>query len=181
LGLFIAKQGVGKLTTKRLAKEVGISEAAIYKYFESKNDILVFALKFVQENLHKKITEIDSDTGDSLQKLLRVIRFQFNLLEENQGIPRVIFSEQIYLGSHLLREMYLQNINGYYAFLHGIIQEGIEKGTFRKDLNVDMAATSCMGLVQTTVFRWSIEGNGKGLINRADEIIDYLRKCWVKA
>lgn len=174
----IARQGVGKLTTARLAREVGLSEAALYKYFASKNEILYFALEFVHDMLADKMAQIMNGDGGPMEKLAGLIRFQFAFLQENQGIPRVIFSEQLYIGDQLLKEMYLKTINKYFSFLRGLVEEGIKGGVFRNDLEPDMAATACMGLVQTTVFRWSLAEDEMDLTGRADKIIAYLKDCW---
>ncbi|AGL00612.1 TetR/AcrR family transcriptional regulator [Desulfoscipio gibsoniae] len=174
----IAQQGVGRLTTARLAREVGLSEAAIYKYFDSKDDVLYFALKFVHDTLTSKMEQIISGKGDPVEKLIKLIQFQFAFLGENQGVPRVIFSEQLYLGNNELRQMYLQTIDKYFLFLQRLVKEGIHEGIFRKELDPEMAATACMGLVQTTVFRWSLTENKTDLNSKVNQIISFLKDCW---
>jgi AcrR family transcriptional regulator len=174
----IAQHGVGKLTTARLAREVGLSEAAIYKYFDSKNDILHFALEFVHDALTSQIERITAGLGGPMEKLSKLIQFQFAFLREHQGVPRVIFSEQLYLGNNELREMYLQTIDKYFLVVQRLVEEGIQGGVFRRELDPEMAAAACMGLVQTTVFRWSLAGNQTDLSSKANQIIAYIKDCW---
>ena len=49
-GSLIFKYGSEHLTVKRIAAEVGISEAAIYRHFKSKKSILSFLLSHIEES-----------------------------------------------------------------------------------------------------------------------------------
>ena len=42
----ISKQGYQELTTKHLAESVGVSEAALYRHFDSKTDLVHSILDF---------------------------------------------------------------------------------------------------------------------------------------
>ena len=55
-GSLIFKYGSEHLTVRRIAAEVGISEAAIYRHFKSKKSILSFLLSNIEESLLRDLS-----------------------------------------------------------------------------------------------------------------------------
>ena len=54
-----AERGYDKVTTREIAKSVGINSASIYYYFPSKEDILTSLYAFYSKHLSKKCPELD--------------------------------------------------------------------------------------------------------------------------
>jgi len=174
----VSEQGVTKFTTARLAAEVGISEAGIFKYFRSKEEILAEALEFVHDTLAQRVQTILVSDMPVKDKLRKVLSFQLNFLEKNHGIPRVVFSEQLYWGNHGLKEKFIASMDRYFNLLKKLATEGVREGVFRPDLDLDMAVSTYAGLVQITVFRWFIDDFKWSLSGRASKIFDCLLKSW---
>src|SRR4030042_273213 len=58
----IIKYGSEHVTLKKIAKEVGISETAIYRHFKSKEELLSFLIDDIENTL---LSEIELNTTDS--------------------------------------------------------------------------------------------------------------------
>ena len=50
-----------RITTAALAREVGVSEAALYRHFPSKAKMLESLIEFIEESLFTRITRILSE------------------------------------------------------------------------------------------------------------------------
>jgi len=174
----VARQGVTRFTTARLAKEVGLSEAGIFKYYSNKEEILAEAMEFVHDTLAQRVQSILNLDIPAKNKLWEVLNFHLTFLEENQGIPRVVFSEQLYLGAPGLKEKFLSSMDRYFNLLKNLAAEGVKEGIFRPDLDLDMAVSTYTGLVQTTVFRWSLDDFSWSISGRAHRIYNYLLDSW---
>ena len=48
----------GKITTAKLAEEVGLSEAALYRHFPSKAKMIEGLIEFIEETLFSRMTAI---------------------------------------------------------------------------------------------------------------------------
>ena len=51
----------GKITTAKLAKEVGLSEAALYRHFPSKAKMIEGLIEFIEETLFSRMAAIAKD------------------------------------------------------------------------------------------------------------------------
>lgn len=122
--------------------------------------------------------KIAAGEGGPVEKIAGIVRFQSAPLRENRGIPRLIFSDQLYLANDSLRRLYLETTDRYLGFIRSLVEQGIQDGTFRRGLNLELAAATCMGLVQTTAFRDSLGENEEDMSDKADEIVSFLVKCW---
>ena len=51
-----SERGMERMTTARLAEEVGVSEAALYRYFPSKTKMFEALIDNIEANLFSRIT-----------------------------------------------------------------------------------------------------------------------------
>src|SRR5574337_852502 len=82
----IARKGVGSLTTSALAREVGISEANLYRHFKNKDEIYMATVRHVQQMIGKNLEKILAGEGDPIALLKRFFTLQVKLMEKNSGI-----------------------------------------------------------------------------------------------
>jgi len=59
----IYRDGLKKLSTRNLAREVGISEGAIFRHFASKNDIILAIINDVQQDMIEELRIITLESG----------------------------------------------------------------------------------------------------------------------
>lgn len=156
----IAKSGVSGLTTSALAKEAGISEANLYRHFKGKDEIIALTVEKIGEGLQGNLDQVFSMKTDesSLKKLKKVFILHLNYIEKNEGIPRLIYSEEIHIGNRELKQKLLDSINSYSARLELLIKEAQKAGLIWKEINPKASALMLIGMVQVTVLRWSLSG-----------------------
>ena len=59
-GQLISEDGYARLTTKRLAERMHFSEAALYRHFSSKEDILLKMLQLLTASVQERMEEVAS-------------------------------------------------------------------------------------------------------------------------
>ena len=64
-----SKKGFKETTIKDIAKEVGITEGAIYRHFTSKDEIINNLLRYITEDLRKKLYE-SMEYGETDEEIL---------------------------------------------------------------------------------------------------------------
>ena len=88
-----AKQGCNGTSTLQIAKEAGVSQATVFKYFKTKEDLLYSIIVPVIPKLFSSFLG-RVKKANSVQELISyVVRDRFEFLEENRNMVRIVFSE----------------------------------------------------------------------------------------
>jgi AcrR family transcriptional regulator len=137
-------------------KRVGISKAAFYSHFESKGQLL---LKIINEYetryIDQLIQDVSQHLGNADGKLHCAISFNSKFAIKNLDL--CLFLD--YLTAELkadvdflpaLKRVY----DKYQKFITDIIQEGIEEGLIKKDLDPAQAALIFMALHHGVLHQW---------------------------
>jgi AcrR family transcriptional regulator len=88
----VAEQGLGRFTALSIAREVGVSDAALFRHFPTKEAIVLAAIDRVEEVLFERFPPADPDP---LDRLARFFRDRVEVLRTNPGVARLIGSEQL--------------------------------------------------------------------------------------
>ena len=93
LAKMLETKGPVKITTATLAKNCGITEAAIYRHFPSKRKIYEGLVDFCEESLFDLIGNINSSEDDNLKKVAQIIIMLVSFGEKNPGLARLLTRE----------------------------------------------------------------------------------------
>lgn len=156
----IGKKGAGGLTTARLAREAGISEANLYRHFRSKDEILELTVEKIALGLGRNLQNVlrIRSADPALVKLRRIFTLHLDYVEKNEAIPRLVFSEELHGGNPGLKEKLLNSISAYASELESIIRQGQSDGLIKKTIRPKAASFMFIGMVQITTLRWSLSG-----------------------
>jgi TetR/AcrR family transcriptional regulator, fatty acid metabolism regulator protein len=174
----IEKKGIQNLTTRNLAREVGITEPGIYRHFRNKQDILLSVLAHFRKDASETLEEIIAAEGAPLQKIGALYARSLRGFSKNPAITAVIFSEEIFQNNRKLsREVFAimeMNRNG----LERILGEGKEGDEIPGDAPVSHLSLVIMGTFRLLVTRWrlsersfDLEKEGAALWNSLNMII----------
>ncbi|MFP2769133.1 nucleoid occlusion factor SlmA [Oceanisphaera sp. KMM 10153] len=96
-----------RITTAKLAAEVGVSEAALYRHFPSKARMFEGLIDFIEDTLFSRINLILQDEKDSALRLRYIMQLVLGFCERNPGITRLLNGDALQ-GEH---ERLLARIN----------------------------------------------------------------------
>ncbi len=153
----IGRKGVKGLTTAALAKESDMSEANLYRHFKNKNDISGAAFTNVVGAMRRNLEKAFEGRTDPVQGLKTFFMLQIGLMEQNRGIPRFMFSEDLH-NQKVLREKVLKNMYGIIGRLERLIQDGQTSGHVSAEIDPRTATLLFVATVQGLTFRWSLSG-----------------------
>lgn len=175
-----AEKGLSALTTAEVARRVGFSEAALFRHFPNKLEMLKAAMTMVHQSLFSGIVEISRKEIGPLTKLEDILWFQLEFIEKNRGISRILFSDELHLGNRDLRDTVVKLHQNYLDVISSVIEEGMTAGILRQDLEVIMAARAFFGMIQTAVFSWSLRDFAGSLRQQFNPISRFLRGCFMQ-
>lgn len=153
----IAGRGVSGLTTAVLAREAGISEANLYRHFRNKDEIYMATVGHVREMITKNLEKVLAGSSAPVLVLKRFFTLQVGLMEKNNGIPRLMFSEELHVHKPM-RERILKTMYNVSETLASLVRDGQKTGTIRKDIDALTTVLMFVAMIQGLAFRWSLGG-----------------------
>ncbi|SRR6056297_296517 len=147
----IYEKGFSKLTVRGIAEELGISEAALYRHFAGKKDIIdqLTDLVFDQEC----VLEINDD-ADGLKILSDIIIEQAKKFEKNPFLSIISFQDEMFREYPAIKEKFNEHQKEREQEIIYVIKKGIKEGKIRKDINPKAFASIFMGSIRVTVLKW---------------------------
>lgn len=166
----IIRYGSEHLTIRKMAKEVGITEGAVYRHFKSKNDILSFLVEHVEESLAGTVQKALDESRPSLKNLGSVLKSHISGIEQRRGISFQVIAEIISLGDRKLNRQIAEVLGRYLQSLQALLAAGIQSGEVKKEINLEDAAVSLFGIIQGLVNLWALSGYNFDLEKRYDSL-----------
>ena len=172
----IATKGIQGLTIKNLSKEIGISEPAIYRHFESKTDILLAMLN----NFEEMSSFMDAAMNQVADTAIGKIEFLFSkivdiFIDEPSHIS-VIFSEEIFKNEEILKNKIVEIMNYRLQTIENIIKDGQNKSELRTDIDHKTLAMMVVGSLRFMVKQWDLKNQHHHLREESKNLIDGLKK-----
>ncbi|MEU9989061.1 helix-turn-helix domain-containing protein [Streptomyces sp. NPDC048045] len=155
--------GLARATTKEIARAAGCSEAALYKYFDSKEDLFVRVLKERLPRLTPLLTSLEARPGQgTLEENLTEIARQAALFYE-QSFP---IGASLYAETQLKQRHYetLRKIgSGPHAPIEGLdayLRAEQDAGRVRADADTFAAASLLLGACAQRAFAYDATETG---------------------
>ena len=155
-GRILTQSGVSGLTTKKLAKEMGFSEAAIYRHFSSKEEIILSLLRYLGENMDSRLAEVIHSGANPEENLLGVFRSQFQFFEQNPHFVVAVFSDGLLEESEQINQAILNLMQIKMKYLMPIILAGQQEGYFTRKVSADELVHITLGAFRLHMFKWRI-------------------------
>jgi TetR/AcrR family transcriptional regulator len=142
----IYTDGLKNLSTRNLAKQIGISEGAIFRHFATKQDIIRTIIGDVQKDFIGSLRKIANSNSEPEERLNRFLCQTVTYLTQNKGITMLMFSEASHNNDTALKESLLQIFNNQKKLVSKIILDGIALGIWNEGIPVENVAMMYMGI-----------------------------------
>lgn len=172
----IDEKGIQGFTIKNLSSEIGISESAIYRHFDSK----VMILSAVLDTFKQKVEEYYKSMSDKKnipaeEQIHEFFSIVFKIFTANPALISVIFAEEIFQNEPDLstKVLEIQVVN------EKIIKEMIKGLTLNSKLsNSDSQEIAIIlsGSVRLLVSKWKMSNNSFNLIEGGEKLINTILK-----
>lgn len=176
----IIKHGSEHVTVRKIAKEVGVSEGAIYRHFKSKKDVLSLLIDDIEATLLPE-SELDPGGGPyTLDTLEGIIRGHMSRVVERRGVSFQVIAEIVSLGDKGLNRQVYRVIDKYTSRIRDIFAEGVKAGVIRENIDLDAAANLFFGMTQGLVNTWTLSQYGFDLQERYTSLWTVFRETLLK-
>jgi AcrR family transcriptional regulator len=94
----VSSDGLKGLSIAGIANRVGLVPSAVYRHFKNKDQVIEAILDLIQERLLANVQKVIEETLKPLARLRRLLQLHIQLIHENHGILRLVFSEEVMNG-----------------------------------------------------------------------------------
>lgn len=166
----IFKYGSEHVTVRKIAKEVGVTEGAIYRHFPSKNSIMSFLADHIADNLLGDISKAKGTASSRLETLDLTMKNHFSAIEQRRGLSFRVIAEIITQGDKQLNKKVAGIIDNYINALRDLLAQGVASGEIRDDVDLHRAAQLLFGMIQGLVTIWTLNDRNFNLVERYEEL-----------
>jgi AcrR family transcriptional regulator len=143
-----------------VARRVGLVPSAIYRHFDNKDGVVDGLLGLIESRLVANVEAAAAAADDPLSALESLLKRHVFLIRENAGIPRLIFSEEVY-GENAQRKTRVRDfIQRYLDHVAELFRAAQAIGDVRPDVLPNDLAVMFLGLVQPAAILWHITDGG---------------------
>jgi AcrR family transcriptional regulator len=152
----VDRVGVSGVTTKLIAREVGFVEGALYKHFNSKNEIFHRLLEISEMQVNEKFSDMDAQGLDPEKWLGEWFTFVIAYLEDFPGIYRILFSDALCNEDKKLFTEFKSITWSLKERLERTLRAGRERNIFRPDIDPETSAIMYLGMIHTAFTLWNV-------------------------
>ena len=174
----IAEKGIQNLTTKNLAKEIEISEPALYRHFGNKLEILKAVITHFQIKMKPALEKLNKSVN-SLNKIESFILEHLKIISQNPDFAKVIFSEANFQNEENLILKMNKMMNQSHKILETVVQSGQGKNEIRSDISSLSIVRMIIGSMRLLVTQWSMSDMIFNLETEGKQLCEDIKKLIV--
>lgn len=146
LATMLETQPGTRITTAKLAAEVGVSEAALYRHFPSKAKMFEGLISFVEDAIFSRVALILKEDNGALQQTSNILQLLLGFTERNPGITRIINGDALAGEQVRLKDRVVQ----FYDRLETQIKQVLREAEVREGLRTQATVTATANLLLST-------------------------------
>ena len=137
-----------RITTARLAKEVGVSEAALYRHFPSKSKMFEGLIEFIEDTIFSRVSMILKEEQHVVIRCEKILTLLLTFSERNPGITRILTGDALAGETERLRNRVVQFFDRIETQLKQLMRDGEIHQGIRPTVPIAIAANLLMSTVE---------------------------------
>ncbi|CAM3058196.1 TetR/AcrR family transcriptional regulator [Sporolactobacillus spathodeae] len=168
------KQGYNGVSTRRIAKECGLTQPALYHHFRDKESIYLAVIHQMTTDIRQEFSRLDDNSLRQSPQM--ILNKMFLILIEKHPTNVMMMIEDIFTefdskNQYILYELWQQT---YLMPFKELFKEWAKHGLIREHLNIDAAARFCLSSIVPLTSKHPISAQEPALANRLNTTIDFL-------
>jgi len=169
-----AEKGFQNATITEISKAAGVSEATIYEYFGTKEDLLFAIPEKITNDTFEESSKVIPYIKGVEGKIRAILLFYVQLYQSNPNYSALVLL-QLMSNRRFRQTPAHAAIRTSAHTLLDCIREGIADGTFKKDSNPYLIRSMFMGTIEHLFIHWHMQGMPKkkpGIADMLDALLE---------
>jgi len=175
LKLLLETKEFSAVTTAEIAKQAGVTEALIYKYFKDKRDLLHQVLREYLERYQEQVENDLKGIKGALNKLRKLIWSHINVYATNRVFAKILLLEVRNYPDYYKSETY-ELVKLYSNTVLRIIEEGMRNREIREDLEPKFIRLAIIGSIEQVCLSGVVFGREISPDDITENLCDFIFK-----
>ncbi|MDP2173785.1 MAG: TetR/AcrR family transcriptional regulator [Candidatus Cloacimonadaceae bacterium] len=171
----IANQGYRELTTKNLAQHIGVTEAALYRHFVSKNALISKILDYFEQVSQDVIQKINRSQASPYERVRMFVMNRFQLFISDRDLAKVMFSEELFKSNPTHAEHMQKIMHIHRSEVMGFLIEAQIKGEVDPALDPQQIFRIIVGAMRLTITQWNLSNYAFDLMEEGDKLMNTIK------
>jgi TetR/AcrR family transcriptional regulator len=168
-------QNPGDITTAAIAKQMNLTQGALFRHFPSKDAIWQAVMEWVAERLLKRIDQAAFGIDSPVAAMQAMFIGHVEFVIDHPGVPRMMFGELQRTEATAAKRMVRTLLLNYGKRLQSLIERGKACGELSADLDNEAAVTMFIGMIQGLVMQSMITGEMERMRGEAPQLFAIYR------
>ncbi len=147
-----------RITTAGLARQVGVSEAALYRHFPSKSKMFEGLIEFIEDTLFSRVNIILEEESSVARRCEKMLALLLAFTERNPGITRILTGDALAGETERLHTRVAQLFDRYETQLRQVIREAELREGLRPVMALPEAANLLMAAAEGRISQFVRSG-----------------------
>ncbi len=147
-----------RITTAGLARQVGVSEAALYRHFPSKSKMFERLIEFIDDTLFSRIKLILSEEPSAALRCEKMLMLLLAFAERNPGITRILTGDALAGETERLHLRVAQLFDRFETQLKQVLREAEMREGLRPVIPLPAAANLLMAAAEGRISQYVRSG-----------------------
>lgn len=147
-----------RITTAGLARQVGVSEAALYRHFPSKTKMFEGLIEFMEDTLFSRIAIILTEEQTAALRAEKMLMLLLVFSERNPGLTRILTGDALAGETERLHQRVAQLFDRFETQLKQVIREAELREGLRPSIPLTAAANLLMSVAEGRISQYVRSG-----------------------
>ncbi|MBS0392455.1 MAG: nucleoid occlusion factor SlmA [Proteobacteria bacterium] len=159
LATMLEQPGAERVTTAALARQLGVSEAALYRHFASKAQMFEALIDFIEQSVFTLVRQIVDHPGeaDGARRAAQIVTMVLQFGEHNPGMVRVMVGDALVFENERLQ----QRMNLFFDKLEATLRQCLRpaaEGAATPTVQAQVCAAALCDLLRGRLQRYARSG-----------------------
>jgi TetR/AcrR family fatty acid metabolism transcriptional regulator len=173
------QQGFEATTVSAICEAAGVSEATLYEYFESKEQVLFSIAERYTRREVERLAYLRDYLHDPREKLRVIIQAYLEFYERNPLYTSVALLT-LKANRNFTRSAAYEAVRGASRPILEAFREGVETGLFRPDIDGHLVRNLVLGFIEHLTTQWIVSGRPEHISQYRDTIHEMVMRAIAK-
>lgn len=171
----IDEKGYQNFTVRELAGQLNISDAAIYRHFKSKTEIVAEILKEYLEHFNRIQKQIQEEKFTATEAIEFYITKFLEYYEQNPAMISILQLIDLLSHENEFKELASKIVYGRLELLKSLAQYGIDNKEFDNVIDAETLAFSMLGTLNFITLVWKLQGHNFLLTDKVQTFTNQIK------